>query len=58
MTQKESGQGTIFERITYPRDITWSTYKQIGPGWWTRQFPLDLEPQYTLLLFVTQQQAK
>ena len=56
MKRKEMGQGTNSERMTLPKDATQAEYKQIGPGWWSGQFPLDLEPQHTL--FVTHPQAK
>lgn len=54
--KQEMGQDTSSERMTLPKDITQAEYKQICPGWWSGQFPLDLKPQYTL--FVTYQQAK
>ena len=54
--KQEMGQDTSSERMTLPKDITQAEYKQIGPGRWTSQFPLDLKPQHTL--FITHQQVK
>ena len=55
MKQKERGQGTVWKNDII-QGITEAEYKQIGPGWWTSQFPLDLGPQPTL--FIPHKQAK